>query len=60
MGYQRGPCLHGAVCREYIRQFGTVGNVFNRKTCIISQSCPICKFYTPKDEWTHKSKDIYF
>lgn len=46
-------CIHGEVCREYMRQFGCVRNIWRDRNglqpCIISTSCPDgCRFYEPK------------
>ena len=50
-------CVHGEVCREYLKRFGwvrTVDKFFNSKcelgarVCILSTICPNdCKFYEP-------------
>lgn len=58
------PCVHGDVCRAYMRKFGLVkvgrmvpcgfmGKIeqTSYQTCILSTSCPRgCEFYEPKDE----------
>lgn len=51
------PCIHGEVCREYARRFGTVKkksegllNPAEYQTCILSVWCPHwCDFYEPKE-----------
>lgn len=48
------PCIHGDLCRAYMRKFGIVriGTLFNHEDamCIYSTKCPDCPFYEPKSE----------
>ena len=39
------PCLHGDLCRAYMRRFG--------RSHIYAGDCPTCEFYTPREEWKH-------
>lgn len=39
------PCIHGDVCREYMKKFGWLDVDGKMQACIISTACPDCKFY---------------
>lgn len=48
------PCIHGDVCRAYMRKFGLIRmkNEFGQKywgLCILSNKCPCCPHYEPKE-----------
>lgn len=42
------PCIHGEVCRAYIRKFGLI-KISRKETvqCILSRDCPVCPYYEP-------------
>lgn len=44
------PCVHGDVCRDYMRMFPKVKDCTGKEvTCILSQTCPFnCPHYEPK------------
>lgn len=45
------PCVHGDVCREYMRKFGFVKQGSNVQLCILTTECPReCRFYKPKEK----------
>lgn len=52
--FKMKPCVHGDVCRAYMRKFGAVC-VTDRDgqrrwvTCILSEKCPCCPYYEPKE-----------
>ena len=52
------PCIHGEVCREYVRRFSHLcrKGLFSSGdgyACILSRDCPSgCRFYEPKRERT--------
>ena len=40
------PCVHGDVCRAYMRRFGRQpADGGGWQECIISTRCPACSFY---------------
>lgn len=45
----KSPCLHGDLCRAYMRRFG--------RGYIYAGNCPTCEFYTPREEWEHLPKE---
>lgn len=42
------PCIHGEVCRAYMREFGWQRVNGGLQRCIISVHCPKCKYYEPE------------
>lgn len=64
------PCVHGDLCRGYLKRFGNVNsNVFQpRIPCIYSQTCPSnCEFYEPikdeidgKEEWADQFTPSFY
>lgn len=57
------PCIHGEVCREYVRRFSHLcrKGLFSGGdgyACILSRDCPSgCRFYEPKRERTCRIYD---
>ena len=41
------PCIHGEVCRAYMREFGMQQVDGRLQDCIISVDCPKCRYYEP-------------
>lgn len=41
------PCVHGEVCRAYMREFGMQSVDGRRQACILSVDCPKCRYYEP-------------
>lgn len=42
------PCIHGEVCRAYMREFGLQRVNGRLQCCIVSVHCPECRYYEPK------------
>lgn len=41
------PCIHGEVCRAYMREFGMQQIDGRLQDCILSVDCPKCRYYEP-------------
>ena len=39
------PCIHGEVCRAYMREFGPQPADGRLQDCILSVDCPKCRYY---------------
>ena len=44
------PCIHGEVCRAYMREFGLQRVNGGLQRCIISVHCPKCRYYEPESD----------
>lgn len=44
------PCIHGEVCRAYMREFGLQRVNGRLQRCIISVHCPKCRYYEPESD----------
>lgn len=54
------PCIHGEVCRAYMREFGFQRVNDGLQRCIISVHCPKCRYYEPEsDSIGLHAKNVY-
>lgn len=58
---EKPPCVHGQVCKAYMKKFEEITTgLFDRTMCILSEDCPDCPYYMPISFPTQKRvKAVY-